>query len=269
MRHFNDWVKNRKEPLSLLFAIIFSIALMFSNGGDQLHTVKAWSLGGVGFILEKLATLKTFSDLHDQNRWLRRQNAQLMIKNSRLQEAAIENRRLRQLLEFKQESTLDLVPAKVIGMQERGFVNSLLLDSGAADSLKKNMAVVTSQGLVGKIFSISEHFSVVQLLFDRNFRASAMVQRSRIKGIVRWNQGEQLELGEVPARSDVVAGDVIVTSTVSSIFPAGIVIGEVEHVEREHRRDMFLEISVRPAVDFNKLEEVFIVRNHQSYETSP
>jgi len=269
MRHFNDWIKNRKEPLSLLFAIIFSIALMFSNDGDQLHTVKAWSLGSIGFVLEKLATLRTFSGLHDENRWLRRQNAQLMIKSSRLQEALIENRRLRQLLEFKQESTLDLVPAKVIGTQERGFVNSLLLDSGAADSLKKDMAVVTSQGLVGKIFTVSEQFSVVQLLFDRNFRASAMVQRSRIKGIIRWNQGEQVELGEVTARSDVVSGDVIVTSTVSSVFPSGIVIGEVERVEREHPRDMFLRIDVRPAVDFNKLEEVFVVRNRQSFQTSP
>lgn len=262
----NDWLRSRKEPLSLLSAIILSIALMFSNGGEPLQTVKSWSLGGLGLILEKVSVVKTAYGLHDENQWLRRQNAKLLIENSRLQEALLENRRLRDLLNFKEESALDLIPAKVIGTQEHGFINSIILDAGRADSLQKNMAVVTAQGLVGKIFSVGEHYSVAQLLLDRNFRASAMVQRSRINGIIRWRQGERLELGEIPVRSDVRPNDVVVTSTVSSIFPSGILIGKVKRVEPE---DMFLQIDVRPAVDFNKLEEVFIVRKQQRREDLP
>jgi rod shape-determining protein MreC len=224
-----------------------------------MQAVSAWTLEGYGFILEKISVIKRMNAISHENDWLRQKNAELMLENSRLQEALQENQRLRQMLEFKSTSQLDLVPARVIGKGSSGFIHSIILAVGEADSIQKNMAVVTAQGLVGKIFNVSEDHATAQLLLDRNFRASAMIQRSRVSGIVKWHAGNQVMLAEVPKRSDVQVGDVVITSGLSSIFPAGLEIGEVTDC-RDDQQNMFMNILVHPAVDFAKLEEVFVIK---------
>ncbi len=259
MRVVNEWFIKKKEYLTLLAALIFSISLIFSNEGRQIQAIKTLTLDGYGVILEKISILKRLNAIYEENEWLRQKNAELMLESSRLKEAGIENLRLRQMLEFKSDSQLELVPAKVIGKGSNGFINSIILDAGLDDDLKKNMAVVTAQGLVGKLFNVGERHSTSQLLLDRNFRVGAMIQRSRATGIIKWQDGNQVIFAEVQKRSDVKLGDVVVTSGYSTIFPAGLKIGFVSH-STEKIQNMFMNISVHPVVDFSKLEEVFVIK---------
>lgn len=252
----------------LLVSIVVSLVLIFSNNNSQLETVKTWTLGGFGFVLQKLNVIKRLNASYEDNQWLRRRSAELMVENSRLKEALSENKRLRELLDFKSKSMSTLIAAKVIGKKNNGFVNSVLLTAGESDDVEKNMAVVTAQGLVGKIYYAGEHNSTAQLLLDRNFRVSAMTQRSRVMGIIKWTEGHQVRLAEVPKRLDVEVGDVVVTSGLSSIFPAGLEIGTVTSIDSDEQ-GMFAQISVEPSVDFTKLEEIFVVKNQQVYSATP
>lgn len=259
MRLLNEWLVHRKDMLALFCSVFFSVVLLLSNNTRQVHTIRSWTFAGFGYLLDKVEAVGKYHGLVEENQWLRQETATLMLQNSQLREAQVENRRLRALLDFKEKSALVLVPAKVLGKDESGFVNAIFLAAGSADSLKKNMAVVTSQGLVGKVYQVGKRNSTAQLLLDRNFRAGAVVQRSRVAGIVKWNAGNQVVLAEVPKRSDVQEGDVIVTSSLSTIFPSGLEIGRVVEVSEENQ-GMFMDIQVGPAVDFGKLEEVFVVK---------
>ncbi|NIR51176.1 rod shape-determining protein MreC [candidate division KSB1 bacterium] len=263
MRRFSEWFVNRKENLTFLAAIIFSIALIFSNESFQIQTVKVWTLDGFGFVLGRIAAVNRFASVYEQNQRLRLSNAKLMLENSKLNEALLENQRLRNLLEFKSESALNLVPAKVVGRGQNGFINSIILDAGKANDLTKNLPVVTAQGVVGKLFNVASHHSTAQLLLDRNFRVSATIQRSRVRGIIKWFEGNRVTLAEVPKRSDVKVGDMVVTSGFSALFPSGLEIGRVVKVT-EAKQDMFMNILVQPAVDFSRLEEVFVVKTQPS-----
>ncbi len=262
MRHFSEWFIARRDYLTLITAVLVSIILMFSNEGRQTETVRVWTLASFGVVLKKISILKEFNNIYEENLWLRRRSAELMLENSSLKEARLENQRLRQLLDFKFESQLDLIAAKVIGKRESGFVNSIILDAGGGDKIERNMAAVTAQGLVGKILQVGENYSIIELLLDRNFRVSAMVQRSRVNGIIKWIEGENVVLSEVPKRSDVNVGDLVITSGLSFIFPGGLAVGEVIDVDEENK-GMFISITVKPAVDFTKLEEVFVIRNRE------
>lgn len=259
MVRLKDWLVFRKDNFSLVIAILISLVLIFSNEKPQMETAKAWTLDGFGFILEKISVISKWNDLLEENQWLRRQNAELMLEKSMLAEAKFENQRLRKLLDFKSRSQLNLISAKVIGMEEEGFVNSIVLSVGKSDSVEANMAVVTSQGLVGKIFSAGSHRSICQLLLDRNFRVSGMVQRSRLTGIVKWQTGDKVVLSGVPKRSEIAVADTVVTSGMSSIFPGGLEIGRVIRIS-ENSESMFMNIEIKPAVDFSKLEEVFVIK---------
>lgn len=249
----------RKEFSALFIAIVLSLVLIFSNQGKQIQTLRSWTFGGLGFALEGLTALGRYEGVFEENRWLRKQNANLMLENSSLKETQSENKRLRQLLGFKNKSPDTLIPAKIIGRDEGGFINSIVVNAGSDEGLRKKMAVVTAQGLVGKIFSIGRENATAQLLLDHNFRVSAIVQRSRVTGIVEWQGRNKVMLAAVPKRSDIQIGDKIVTSGLSTVFPGGLEVGVVTQTT-DKQPGMFMKIWIHPSVDFSKLEEVFIVK---------
>ncbi len=258
----NELLLHRRDFITFFCGVLVSVVLIFSNNNSQIQNVRAWTVEGFGFFLNKVTALRGYYQLREKNLWLNEQNANLMLENSRLREAAFENDRLKNLLNFKSRSKFDLVIGKIIGHSQDSFINSVILDVGKNEGVYKNMAVVTAQGLAGKIFSVSENKAIAYLLLDRNFRVGVIDQRTRIPGIIRWfKTGSELVLGEVPKRSDVKVGDKIVTSGISRIFPGGLTIGEIKSISDE-KLGMFMNIVVEPAVDFSRLEEVFVVKSH-------
>jgi rod shape-determining protein MreC len=119
------------------------------------------------------------------------------------------------------------------------------------------MAVIAPTGLVGRIVTPTAHVSKVQLLIDRNAAAGALVERSRAQGIVVGTGVDMLRMDFVPVTADVKSGDTIVTSGVDGIYPKGFVIGKVEQVDND---GIYKAIRVRPTVEFNRLEEVLVVK---------
>ena len=119
------------------------------------------------------------------------------------------------------------------------------------------MAVIAPAGVVGRIVVPSARSAKVQLLVDRNAAAGAIVERSRAQGVVVGVGGDRLEMEYVSEVYDLVVGDVVVTSGIDGIYPKGLVIGQIESMDRSG--GAYKRIVVRPAVDFNALEEVLVV----------
>jgi rod shape-determining protein MreC len=120
------------------------------------------------------------------------------------------------------------------------------------------MPIVTDAGLVGKIVATSSKYSIGQLMLHKDFRASVQVERERVDGILFWTGGEHLLLKNIPRTAEVKPGDVIITSDISTIFPAGIRVGLVAKADITQGA-LFYSVEVSPAADFGRLEEVFVV----------
>ncbi|RCK77682.1 MAG: Rod shape-determining protein MreC [Ignavibacteriae bacterium] len=212
----------------------------------------------IGFAQNTAKILPNIIDLKRENEILHQMNVTLMDEVSKLKEAKLENIRLRQLLKFKEESKYSLVAADVIGKTLHLQKNTLTLNVGSKDGIDINMPIVSPQGIVGKIIAVSSDYSVGQLLYNRDFRTSVKIQRSRVDGILAWDGGEFLIIKNISKKQDVEIGDVVITSEYSNVFPPGLKVGTVVSAT-ENPLNLFKNIYVKPAVDFTILEEVFII----------
>ena len=252
------YVINIKEFIVLLACIIVSLILIFSNKNSQVEAIKVLTLDLMGSLQGRLTFLTRNYSLEESNNFLRYQNTLLALENSQMRNALLENQRLRNLIGFQETNQFNLIAAKVIGGSFSGVMNNIVLDVGKQDSVKKNMPLVLPNGLVGKIYEVGKNYSTGQLLLDQNFRVSAKILRSGARGIVSWKGGRICNLDEIANRSDVKIGDLVMTSGYSEIFPEGIYIGRVLSASN-NKRNFFMDIKVKPDVDFNTLEEVLVI----------
>lgn len=212
-------------------------------------------VGGVRNLWSGYVALK---DAHRENDALKHE---LRLLQVRLQEERAEAQRtdsLRQLLELRERADLDTTAAEVIAAAASPDFRTVTIDKGSGEGLKTDMAVISPAGVVGRVILPSGRAAKVQLLIDRNAAAGALIERTRVQGVVEGFGDGSLRMEYVPGTADVKPGDLVVTSGIDGIYPKGFVIGTIESVERGSGG--YHLITVRPAVDFTRLEEVLVVR---------
>lgn len=202
-------------------------------------------------------------NVHQTNEMLTRRIAGLIVTNSLLEEQGLENQRLRELLQLRTTFRFDVVPGEVLSRDPQYRLNSLVIGVGAAQGILENMPVIDTRGLAGKVLETLPDRSVVQLLFDPGFKASAVVQRSRVLGIICWKSGQLLELKYVPLSEDVQIGDLVITSGLGATYPPGLEIGRVVAVSQD-KNLLFKTIDVSPSANIQNLEELFVVKLEQA-----
>ena len=261
------WIFARRSTLFLLGVyMVLSFLLMNLNDPYTLRSLRIVVLKTVSWVNTVKNKLNYLENLKEENKGLRKQNVELALQNEQLHEAMLENIRLRRLLRFKERSSYQLIAANVIGSGQEQTVQSLILNVGSREGVQKNMPVVTDRGLVGKIIAANPHQSLAQILLDRNSLVSVRLQKSREVGVIGWSGNFWLDLNYIPRDVPVELGEVVVTSGLSRIYPAGIKVGIVAQVI-ENQYELFKEIRVKPAVNFNRLEEVFIIAATDSVGT--
>lgn len=211
--------------------------------------------------------VRELEGVRKENQRLHQKIMELSLRNSWLNEERLENQRLRELLGFRSQLEHEVIPANVVASEPNRRSFTVLIDKGLQDGVRRNMPVVNMYGLAGKILDVSTRSAVVQLLIEPSFRASALIQRSRVLGIVKPGSGLTLRLDNVPLAEDVRKGDEVITSGLGGVFPPGIKVGVVmaARSERAFSQDyqtfgIFKMIQIAPSVDFNTLEELFVVR---------
>jgi len=193
-----------------------------------------------------------------ENQRLRAELAKFQNERARLTELETENRHLSELLELREALGMRAVAANVIGSDATGLSRTLIVGAGRREGLRDGMAVLSNQGVVGKLIAVSPGSSRVLMIDDHNAALDAFDQRSRVRGIVAGVVDDGLTMKYVGRSADVHAGDSVVTSGLDGTFPRGLLIGEVGRVERQGP-GLFVNVSVAPAVDFRRLEQVLIV----------
>ena len=196
--------------------------------------------------------------VREENDRLKRSLAQLQAERTHLVELEVENHHLSDLLELREALAVPGVAARVIGGDATGLSRTLLLSQGSSVGLHPEMAVLSTDGVVGKLITVSPNASRVLLVSDRNSGLDAVDQRSRARGIAAGVTDDGLIMKYVDRTGDVKPGDAIITSGMDGIFPGGLLVGQVVRVSQEGP-GLFLNIEIKPAVDFSKLEELLVL----------
>jgi rod shape-determining protein MreC len=196
-----------------------------------------------------------------ENRSLRARVAELEGENASLREAQIDYDRLRGDLGFVHTAKTALLSADVIARRPDPKFDTLVITRGSADGVQPKSVVVTRDGVVGRVFEVTRDTASVLMLTDQNSGVGARVQRpaSRATGICKGDNSAALSLVYLPTDADIKAGDVIVTSGLGGIYPAGLVIGTVVDVRAEEG-NILKSARLRPKVDFDRLEQVYVLR---------
>lgn len=170
-----------------------------------------------------------------------------------------ENKRLRRLLNLKEHSPYESLASSVIAREPSNWFQTLLLDRGERSGVKKDSIVVTPEGLVGRVIKVNKNSSQVLLITDPGSEIGALVQRTRIQGVIQGRKRD-LILKYLPLEADVREGDLVLTSGLEGgLFPKGLAIGRIKKIEPPHPQNLFLKIVVIPEVNLSSLEEVLLL----------
>ena len=181
------------------------------------------------------------------------------IKN-RCEELVLENTRLKKFVNFTGLVPDIYVAAQIIARDPSPWFKTVMIDKGSADGLLKGSPVMVSEGIVGQIIEVSKHYSRVLLITDRNSSVDALVQNSRVRGIVKGNNEDPCSFVYALRKDEVKEGETIISSGLDQVFPKGLKIGRILKVTKVHSQ-LFQDITIETSVDFDKIEEVLVLKN--------
>ncbi|HEY8938207.1 MAG TPA: rod shape-determining protein MreC [Cyclobacteriaceae bacterium] len=210
--------------------------------------------------------VREYFSLRETNRLLAEENAAL--RNSLEQRSHIS---LADSLGQKIDSALikrfEFVSAKVVNNSVHRFTNFLTIDKGYSDSIKSGMAVISSTGIVGKVKTVSKHYSVVTSLLNKDVMVSAILKRTGHYGTIQWNgqDADFVQFNFVPRHVNPKKGDTIVTSGFNAVFPRGLMIGTIDEVSLADAA-LFYDLNVKLSQDFRKLTYVEVVKSNLKME---
>jgi rod shape-determining protein MreC len=204
----------------------------------------------------------SYIDLHR----VRRQNQELQqtIDRLRLEQAALledakQGERLQKLLAFQQHYIYSTLAAQAIGSNGSEQSHVIYLDKGSADGLKPDMAVITGDGIVGKVRDVFPHTAQVLAINDQTSGAGVILETARIRGILRGDASGQVEIVGILADERIQPGERVLTAGGDLIFPRGLPVGVVQKVVRDPDSDGFVDVIVKPYAHLDQLDEVLVI----------
>ena len=246
----------------LLEIVSFSLIIRHNEYQRAIFSENASTL--FGNVSSTITSIKDYFRLKEMNESLANEN--ILLKN-RLEEYEL----LRDTIihgTVVQDSipVYEYIGAKQVNATYNRTKNYITLNRGRKNGLQKEMAVCTPEGIVGLIQDLSDHFAVVIPLINVDSRISAKIKKNNYYGSLQWDGNDYAYsyLNDIPYHVEVHAGDTIVTSGLSKIFPEGIVVGYVESVDKETAN--FLKIKVKLAVDFKRINHVYVILNNKKNE---
>lgn len=259
-----------KKKLSKKSAVIISVVALVVTfvllANEMKLGIVAASAGKISksasdyvfYIKDTFRSIKYVSSAKTGIQVLSRKNISL---DAEIQSLKAENEKLRRLLAMKTDYSRGLKVkafASVIAAADTGFIYYYTVDKGAEDGVEEGDGVVSKDGVLGRVISVSESFSKVQLINDAKSSISVRIERSRVSGILA-GRGTFCELEYVPKEEDVEAGDIVVTSGLGKSFPEGLRIGRVASVDKK-AEGLALKITVKPYAATQSADEVMILR---------
>ena len=194
-----------------------------------------------------------------QNLELQRELEEYKQREVHFQEAQQALTRLEGLLDLKRQVALPVIGARIIAYDPSLWSRSAIINQGKAQGVQDGLPVLAPQGIVGRIVGVYPEYAKVMLIVDRKSSADAMVQRTRVRGMLKGKGGNRCSLEFVPKNADVQVGDLVLASGLVGLYPKGLVFGKVTAANKKNP-GVFQEIEVTPNVDLSTLEEVLVVK---------
>jgi rod shape-determining protein MreC len=202
-------------------------------------------------------------NVRQQNRDLEKTIGRLQLEQASLLQDARQGQRLQAMLGFQEKYIYTTVPAQVIGTSGSEQSRVFYIDKGEDYQLKPDMAVITGDGIVGKIRDVFPHTAQVLAINDQTSGAGVILETTRIRGILRGNADGQLMIVGILADERIQPGEVVLTAGGDLIFPRGLPVGVVEKVDRDPDRDAFIDVMLKPAAHLDRLDEVLVITSTQ------
>ncbi len=259
MSKFFLFLWEHKQSLLFLLLMLLSLVAISLSGENRFNLARRINRTIITPFQMVVSKADYYLSLKKENERLRKNNFVLSLELYRLEQARQQNKRLEKLLDFSPATPIHFIACRVIsgGIGERA--NVFIIDKGTRHGIILNLPVLVPEGLVGKIIEADPSRSVVQLYTHQDFRVSAMPSGKSERGIAGSASGGQLYLLNIPLRTSITAGDVIVSSGMGGIFPKGIPIGEVTNIEREEEMGIKLRALLTPSVNLDKVSELFVL----------
>ena len=230
------------------------IRLWTVSAVTPLEKALVWCQNGLGGIWSNYIYLR---GVRQENRELKFEIERLRLEQVRLSDDAQQARRLQALLGFKETYIAKTVAAQVIGSSGSEQSRSIYIDKGTSAGVDKDMAVITADGLVGKVLRAFGSSAQVLLINDQSSGVGVILDKSRLQGVIKGTASGEVVVEKVMTDEQVTPGERIVTSGGDLIFPKGITVGTVMKVTPG--ADLFLNIRVRPSANLSRLEEVLVI----------
>ena len=249
----------------LLFAFLFAVSFALTINSHSFHTSKVVSSANFlsGGIFGIKSSITDYFDLRTQNELLTEENTRLrtILTNSDVEfsEGILDSIYL--------DSNYKFIPARVINNSYSKTKNNLTLNLGTSDSIEVDMGVLSSQGVVGMVNSVSKNYASVQSVLNTNSQIVAKFKKSNQFGTLKWDAKEAnvVQLIEIPRIATIEIGDTIITDGRSTIFPPDILIGTVKNFDRKDGADYY-HIDVQLFTDMTSIKHVYLVSHRDAIE---
>ena len=207
--------------------------------------------------------------LLQRNAELEAENARLQIQVIELQQQVIEAQVLATLLDYaRTQAEKRYVAAAVIQYDTSPFLHYVVINRGSDDGIRRGMPIVTDQGLVGQVSSVTAGAARVQLITDPASAVNVRLQKTGENAVLRGTLTSDLVVEMIPQSANIQTGDLVVTSSLGGNYPPNLVVGQLTNV-RKRDFDLFQSANLQPAVDFKSLEIVLVITNFQPINTTP
>jgi len=281
MESFFTRYRNLLVLLAILMAQIIGLAVQVRRAGDGRSTldlkdgpgvrlIRLWAEGVVspperGIHYSKLGALglwQNYLDLRhvrEQNQGLQETISRLQLEQASLLEDARQGQRLQALLDFQHKYIYSTLSAQAIGSSGSDQSRVFYLDKGSKDGVKPDMAVITADGIVGKVRDVFPTTAQVLVINDQTSGAGVILESTRIRGILRGNAMGQLQIVGILSDQRIQPGERILTAGGDLIFPRGLPVGVVQKIVPDPEHDSFIDIIVKPAARLDRLDEVLVI----------
>jgi rod shape-determining protein MreC len=282
MESFFTRFKNVLVLVAVLLAQTIGLAIQVRRpiesgapDGSKVTLIRYWVVSAVT-PLERFFTgigrnvrgaWSNYADLRhtrQENRDLQDEIARLRLEQAALAEDAIQGHRLQALLDFQQHYVATTVAAQVIGTSGSELSRVVFIDKGSKDGLKPDQAVITPDGIVGKLRDVFPHTSQVLLINDQTSGAGVLLASTRIRAILRGSTSGHAQITNLTPDSRIKPGELVLSSGGDQVYPRGLKVGTIESIAPDPDHQPYTLIQVRPAANLFQLEEVLIITGTQA-----
>ncbi len=255
-KFFAFFVRHNAYLLLALYCAIASLCIKLQND-DVMTQLRKGSLEFTASLGDKLMSYSYLLHLRKENDRLMQINTDLLARTLNLETASIDDRNRRKLMADTTLNASRFIMARVVGRRFSDRENMLLIDAGWRKGIKKDMTVLTPQGLVGRVTAVSEHYARVMPVIHSDFKVCVVSDQSNVMGVLGWSGGREFtaQVEHVPISSSLKLHERILTSDFSTFSVRGIPIGTVERIVPDK---LFYTVDVRLAVDFSSLTQVLV-----------